>query len=250
MKLLPVTRDKLKLVKSLLLKKNRHQEGLFLVEGAKSVLELVSSNFEISFILGTENFFEQLQSKPGNLGFQLFVAKVSDIERSGSLKTNNSAIAVVKIPPNRSLTCKEDEFMLALDEVRDPGNLGTIFRIADWYGITKIVLSENCVDPYGPKTVMASMGSLLRVEIFKTDLSDYLAKSNLQSYGATMRGKDIHSTRIVPPAIIVFGNESNGISKEVSSSVKNTIAIPRYGKAESLNVAMATAIICDNLRRK
>jgi len=249
MKLLPVTRETLKLTKSLLLKKNRLQEGLFLVEGAKSVLELVSGNFEISFILGTENFFEQLQSKPGKLGFQLFEAKVHDIERSGSLKTNNSAIAVVKIPTNQALACKDDEFMLALDEIRDPGNLGTIFRIADWYGMHKILLSENCADPFGPKTIMASMGSFLRMQVYQTHLGGYLRSSKVQSYAAVMNGEDIHHLHISPPAILVFGNESNGISAEVLDSVNAHITIPRYGKAESLNVAMAAAIVCDNVRR-
>jgi TrmH family RNA methyltransferase len=249
MKLKPAPKEKLKLIRALSLKKNRVAHKLFLIEGAKSVKELLNSQFDISFLLSTQTFLDQNAALLNKCPFPLFMAKVSDIERSGSLKTNNSAIAVAKIPENKPLVPNKSEYILALDDVRDPGNLGAIIRIADWYGITKLILSTNCADPYNPKTIIASMGSFTRVSFHQTNLFKYLEKSACQKIGATMEGQSIHKIKIATPAIIALGNESNGLSKLVLDSVNKTVSIPRFGHAESLNVAMAAAVICDNLKR-
>ena len=212
-------------------------------------MELLHSQFVISFLLSTQNFLDQNAAILNKCPFPLFKAKVSDIERSGSLIANNSAIAVAKIPENKPLVPTKSEYILALDEVRDPGNLGAIIRIADWYGITKLLLSAGCADPYNPKTIIASMGSFTRVRFYQTNLSEYLMNSNCQKIGAAMNGQNIHKLKISAPAIIVLGNESKGLSKTVLNSIDEVVSIPRFGKADSLNVAMAAAVICDNLRR-
>jgi TrmH family RNA methyltransferase len=139
---------------------------------------------------------------------------------------------------------------LALDEVRDPGNLGTIIRIADWYGISKMVLSPNTADFYNPKVLQASMGSFTRIQFFYQDLSDFITTSSrIPVYGAFLEGENIHQAHLTTDGIIVMGSESHGISPHVERYVGRKITIPPFGKAESLNVAVATAIICDNFRR-
>ena len=241
-----VSRSVTKFIKSLQLKKYRKQEQLFLVEGEKSVLEVMQSAFEVQQIFATSEF----QQKHNTIlrPFEVFNATEAELSSMGSFKSNNSAIAVVNMRPNTSVSL-EDDYALMLDGINDPGNLGTIVRIADWYGIKKIVASTSTAELYNPKVISASKGSFTRVQFYYTSLTDYLREVSGPVYGAFMEGDDVHGIRFTDSGVIVLGNESNGISFEVSQLVTHRISIPRYGHAESLNVGAATAVICDNLVR-
>lgn len=238
-----------KFIKSLQLKKYRVEEQSFLTEGAKSVLELLHSDYHVKLLLATKAFvqdnFKILKEKM----IDVVEAKQEEIEALGSFKTNNAALAVAGMKENSPLFLSEDEFALVLDDVRDPGNLGTILRVADWYGISKVICSETCADFYNPKVVSASMGSFTRVNAFYTHLADYLQDQKHGVYGAFLDGENVHKVDFPSSGYIVMGNESKGISDEVAKLVDFRVKIPRFGKAESLNVGIATAVICDNLRR-
>lgn len=237
-------------IKSLQLKKYRKEEQKFLVEGAKSVLELLNTNFKIHAIISTEAFWQANKSKLQASKVEIIIAKEIELSTIGSLQNNDSALAVVEMQENTPLQLDNHELALALDDIRDPGNLGTIIRIADWYGIDKIICSENTTELYNPKVIIASMGSFTRVKLYYTDLSEYLSSIKTPIYGAFLEGEDIHRLKSAPQGgVIVLGNESNGIGQKVGSLVSKKISIPGFGRAESLNVAIATAVICDNFRR-
>jgi len=256
------TKNQAKLIKSLQDKKNRLELGLFLVEGEKSVVEVLNSNFEIDFVLTTTEFFDKYGEKIREKAKSYEIVNQFDLEKVGTFETNDSALAVVNQPRRFSrgsdLSVGENEIVLVLDEIKDPGNLGTIIRIADWYGIKNIVASKETVDFYNPKVITATKGSFTRVNIFYTDLDDFLAKTKLPVLGAFLNGENIHETKFPASGILLMGNESNGISKEIEKLVTKKITIPAYGKVypnslsgrvESLNVAIATAIILDNWKQ-
>lgn len=238
-----------KLIKSLQLKKYRLKEKLFLVEGAKTVLETLKSAYSISKLIVTDKFYESYNSEiPESVDFQ--IVSGSELSRLSDVKTNEEALAIVQIPVPATMANTADQLCLALDDIRDPGNLGAIIRIADWYGIRQIIASPSSTDFYNPKTIRASMGSFLRVNYHVIDLPAFF-KDNTQFhvYGALLSGDNAHDTVVRSPACLVIGNESNGISSEVQKLVQHAVTIPRYGAAESLNAAMATAILCDNFVR-
>ncbi|MEL7002476.1 MAG: RNA methyltransferase, partial [Bacteroidota bacterium] len=178
----------------------------------------------------------------------LFESTPKELSSIGTFKTNNSALLVAKMKPNLGFKI-DDEYVIALDGINDPGNMGAIIRIADWYGINKIVASEDTVDFYNPKVIAASKGSFNRVRVFYTDLIKYFDAQKVDVFGASMKGQNIHSMSFPNKGIIVMGNEANGISTNLDKSIHYKITIPRFGAAESLNVAMATSIICDNVFR-
>ena len=149
-----------------------------------------------------------------------------------------------------ALNIKEGEFIIALDDIRDPGNLGTIIRTADWYGIHTIIASEETADFYNPKVISSTMGSFTRVNVHYEDLQNFLSKTHRKIYGAFLQGRSIHHESFASGGIILIGNESRGISKPLEKLVTDRITIPRFGHAESLNAAIATAVICDNIRRR
>jgi TrmH family RNA methyltransferase len=241
-----LSKANIKYIKSLQVKKYRKQEQCFVIEGAKSVLELLRSDFEPVMLVATADFLADIQGVP-----EIEVLEVSEKELSalGEFQTNNSALAVSRMKANAPLQVSGNEFALVLDDIRDPGNLGTIIRTADWYGIYKIIASEETADFYNAKVITSTMGSFTRVRIFYTGLESYLAQSGLPVYGAYLEGRSIHETQFAPGGLIVIGNESHGIRPELERFISNKITIPRFGKAESLNAAIATAVICDNLRR-
>ena len=267
------TKNQAKLIKSLREKKNRVELGLFLVEGEKSVSELLNSNFEIVFLLTTTEFFDKYGEKIREKAKTYEIVNQFELEKVGTFETNDSALAVVKQKENKTFTIEKNDssqtclrsqvksqfdlpaqaggagIVLALDEIKDPGNLGTIIRIADWYGIKNIVASKETVDFYNPKVITATKGSFTRVNIFYTDLKDFLSAQKLPILGAFLNGENVHETKFSSNGIIVMGNESNGISKNIEKLITKKITIPSYGKAESLNVAIATAIILDNWKR-
>ena len=246
-----LTKNQAKLIKSLNEKKKRVELGLFLVEGEKNVAELLDSDFEIDLLLTTEKFFDKYGKEIREKSKSYEIVNQFDLEKIGTFETNDSALAVVKQKINQKteLTAMTNEIILALDEIKDPGNLGTIIRIADWYGIKNIVASKETVDFYNPKVITSTKGSFLRVNVFYTDLKDFLSKTKLPIYGTFMQGENIHKTKFPSTGIIVMGNESNGISKEIETLITKKITIPKFGNAESLNVAIATAIVLDNWKR-
>lgn len=245
-----LSKNTLKFIKSLHQKKFRKQENSFFVEGEKNVLELLASDFDVTHLLFTPKFGIEHAALFPDFGGEAFEVTQKVLESVGFFQTNDTALAVASIKANVPLEINPDELMLALDDVRDPGNLGTIIRIADWYGIQNIALSLESADFYNPKVLHSSMGSFTRVNVFYTDLNSFLPKSNLQVYGAFMEGESIHEANLTPSGIILMGNESNGISDGLLRLVTKKLTIPKFGQAESLNVAIATAVICDNFRRK
>jgi TrmH family RNA methyltransferase len=245
-----ISKQRIKFIKSLQYKKYRRKAQAFLIEGDKCVEELFKSDFETIILAGTTEYLNQKQKVFQSYNGTIFEVTEKELQRIGTLKTNKSVIAVARIKED-PLFVIDNEYALALDGLQDPGNLGTIIRIADWYGITKILASENTVDIYNPKVIHASMGSFTRVKIHYCDLNDFLASSSslIKKYGTFLDGDNVHEIKIKVPAIIVIGNESNGISDELAGKIDQRISIPRIGGAESLNAAIATAIICDNMFR-
>lgn len=241
-----ISKNQLKLLRALSQKKQRKAHGLFLVEGEKNVLELLDTSMVTKHVFATSEFLashrEQLQR------VECIEASLEELTKASSLVSNNAAVAVVEIPRTDIPTAKG--MMIALDGVSDPGNLGTIIRIADWYGIKHIVASTDCADPYNPKTIRATMGSFGRVQVTLLDLPSYLAQASLPVYGAFLEGENVHKLAFSAEGILLMGSESHGVRPEAAQYVTDKITIPAFGGAESLNVAMATGIILDNFRRQ
>lgn len=241
-----LSKARIKFIKSLQVKKYRKQEQCFVVQGAKGVLELLASDFEVMTVFGTSDFLDRQAVKTG---VEIVAVTERELEDLSEFQSNDATLAVARIKPNQAITIAEDEFALALDDIRDPGNLGTIIRTADWFGINKVIASDETADFYNPKVISATMGSFTRVDLYYTELDKYLSNSKANIFGAFLNGKDIHHVDFGQGGLIVIGNESRGISPALESFITQRITIPRYGKAESLNAAIATAVICDNVRR-
>lgn len=219
------------------------------MEGAKSVEELLKSDFEVLELLATQDFIGHHQSLFKTRSIELTETKEAELEGLGAFQTNASVLAIARMKPNKKPALRPDEYVLVLDDVRDPGNLGTIIRTADWYGISTIIASEETADVYNPKVISATMGSFCRVNIFYTSLKEALASADKSVYGTFLNGQNIHSMSFNGGGFIVIGNEANGISPEIEKLVTQKITIPAFGKAESLNAGVATAIVLDNIRR-
>ena len=243
-----------KYVQSLHQKKYRHRHGAFLVEGGKSVLELLSSGLETEHVLATPEFADQYRAQlPPSLPLSL--ATGPELTQLGTLATNTTALAVARQPaaPPLPLTLPETGLLLALDEVRDPGNLGTLLRLADWYNLPGVVLSPGCADAYAPKTVAASMGAFARVRVWERDLAEWLPTlpPTVGIFGADLEGDNVHRLALQPTGVLVMGSESHGLTPGVAAALTRKLHIPRGagGQAESLNVAISAAILLDNFFR-
>ena len=238
-----LVKSKAKYIQSLGQKKFRQQEGVFIAEGPKLVKELLTEHSgSVLEVFAVKNWIED----NGRLATNCDLTEITEgeLEKISRLTTPNQVLALVKQFTPIKPVAEKDKFILALDGIQDPGNLGTIIRIADWFGVSHIVCSEDSADRYNPKVVQSTMGSIGRVNIFYTSLSEWLAEQkNVRIYAAVLEGQDI--TKIESPAggIIVIGNESKGISEEVLQFCNVSITIPQKGKAESLNAAVATGII-------
>ncbi|GAB3983242.1 RNA methyltransferase [Spirosoma terrae] len=247
-----LSKNQIKYIQSLHQKKYRQQYGAFLVEGAKSVQEVILSDFQIEVLITTEAFYKENTRLIDRQRKPVEIVSVAELERIGTLESNNAALAVVKTKENIPLLAESGEIALILDDIRDPGNLGTILRIADWYGIRKILCSETTADVYNPKVISASKGSFTRVNWWYGDIVDFLKQSSVNGsvvYGAFLEGEDVHTLPFQHSGYLIMGNESNGIRPEVEQYVTQKVTIPKYGDAESLNVGIATAILLDNWRR-
>jgi TrmH family RNA methyltransferase len=245
-----LSKARIKFIKSLQLKKYRKQEQCFTVQGEKSVLETLNSTLQVRAVYATNDFIEGQKLTLNRYRGDLIQVKENELSSLGEYATNDSALAIVAIPDNTGFNVEADEFVIMLDDIRDPGNLGTIIRTADWYGITKIIASEETADIYNNKVIQSSMGSFTRIQVFYTDLVEFLKENNAPVYGTFLNGENAHAFSFGKGGIVLVGNEANGISMEVEKFVTHKITIPHYGKAESLNAAIATAVILDNIRRR
>lgn len=237
-----LTKAQIKFVKSLASKKGRSNEGCFVVEGRKSVLDfLASKNFKLKMLFTRDSDFDMGQLPSGFKGLQIINSK--ELERISSYKNPDDHIAVFYLPEKGELI--HDGLILALEKINDPGNLGTIIRLADWFGVKQIWCSKDTVDCFNPKVVQSSMGSLSRVSLVYVDLLSALDTTDLCVYATAMHGEVLSDVQLsTKNAVLVMGNEANGISEQVFSKAnkKITIASPSVSQAESLNVAMATGI--------
>mgnify|MGYP000613035078 CR=1 FL=1 len=239
----------IKYFKSLQLKKYRLQERKFLVEGAKGVSEVLESRFQVSYLLGTAAFLSSISDELLEEAEEVIECKESDLAQVGTFKTNNAGIAVVQMPNDEEILVSTEEISLALDDVRDPGNLGTIIRIADWYGIKHIYCSHETADVFNPKVINATMGSFTRVSVQYCDLKTLLPSLTIPVYGALLEGERIYGADLKISGVVLMGNESSGIGEDLMPFITHAIHIPARGGAESLNVAIATAVILDNFFR-
>jgi len=238
-----LSKNQLKLITSLQQKKYRISNKLFIAEGTKVVNELLNSSFEL------EQLFCVNDSSYKSIYNKCLISEV-ELKKISTLKTPNNVLALFKIPSEKNI--KNEGFILALDDINDPGNLGTIIRLCDWFGVDQLICSTNTVDCYNTKVVQASMGSLTRVSIVYTNLVEYLQNSTLPKYVSLMYGENVYQSNLLKDAILVMGNEANGISSSVLKLLTETISIPRFGKVqqtESLNVATATAILLSEFKR-
>ena len=239
-----VSKNQIKLITSLQQKKYRKQEQLFFAEGVKVVQELLNSNFELQDLFTTKQDFLTVSKD------KVHAISDAELKKISVLTTPNTCLAVFKIP--KAVAYEQNGLILALDDVRDPGNLGTIIRLCDWFGIETLFCSEESVDIYNPKVVQATMGSISRVNVVYGNLEAFLTKTKLPVFGTFMDGKNIYQEKLPKEGIIIMGNEANGISSSVEKLVSERIAIPRFGNlqvTESLNVATATAIILSEFKR-
>jgi len=236
-------------LKSLQHKKDRLEHGLFLVEGYKSVIEFINSTYQVEAIYHTASFDSKVLKLSQKMN--LCETSVTDFQKISSLKTPQEILALVKIPnwPQLSNINLRQKFSLVLDGLQDPGNMGTIIRTADWFGISDIICSEDTVDVYNPKVVQSSMGSLSRMNVYYTNIAAVLQQTGLPAFGAMLDGENIYAANFGSEGLIVLGNEGNGIRPEISRLIGKAVTIPRAGKAESLNVAIAAAIFCSEISR-
>ncbi|SEP99042.1 TrmH family RNA methyltransferase [Flavobacterium urocaniciphilum] len=238
-----VSKNQIKLINSLQQKKYRKLHNLFIAEGKKVIQELIDAKFNLEHLFVTkENLFDTKH--------QPVLIADADLKKITALTAANDCLAVFK---TKEITFKESSGLeLALDDIKDPGNMGTIIRLCDWFGISRIVCTEESVDIYNPKVVQATMGSLARVEVVYTDLTSYIKNANTEVFGTFMEGENIYKQTLPTSGIIVMGNEANGISRDIEKLVTQKISIPRFGtlqQTESLNVATATAIILSEFKR-
>lgn len=237
-----VSNSQTKLITSLKQKKYRDKTGLFVAEGPKVIAELSDEGLEMKWLFSTDASTVSSDNH--------FLVTEPELKKISFLKTANSATAVFEIPSRKSV--RDEGLIVVLDSLRDPGNLGTIIRLCDWFGVQQLICSEDTVDCYNPKVVQASMGSLGRVQIHYLSLQTFLDKTELPVFGGFMDGKSIYSEELPKSGILIMGNEANGISEKIAQKVTHRISIPRFGKVqktESLNVATATAILLNEFRR-
>ena len=240
-----VSKNQIKWITSLQLKKYRLENQLFIAEGVKVIQELLQSNFVLEDLFATEEVFNSFSVNNKT------VVTDAEMKKITALSSPSSCLAVFQMPKETKIS--NQGLIVALDDIRDPGNLGTIIRLCDWFGIEQMICSKETVDVFNPKVVQATMGSLARVNIQYLDIQEFISNSSLPIFGTFMDGNNIYSEDLPNDGIIIFGNEANGISAEIEKLVTNRIAIPRFGKlqkTESLNVATATAIILSEFCRR
>ena len=242
-----ISRSEIKLIKSLKLKKYRIVNKLFLLEGLKCINEVLNSDYKIRKIILTKSSKNKLKSySSSKVKIDYFDKK--SLSSIGNLKSNSDAIAIVEMKDNLR-KIKFYNYTVILDGIRDPGNLGTIIRTCDWYGIKNIVCSKDSVDLYNPKVIQSSMGSFSRVNVFYRDLEEFFTENDLFVYGTILNSKDYHEIKFNKKGVLLFGNESKGVSSNLYKYINKKISIYGNGKAESLNLAISSALILDKVKK-
>ncbi len=241
---MPLTKAEITRLRSLQEKKHREAAGLFVVEGEKVIGELLAAGFPFTELYATEGWSGR-SPRP-----QPTPVTAAEMARISHYPTPSSVLALGRIErrplPAGALA---EGLTLALDGIQDPGNVGTLLRIADWFGLARVLLGPDCADLYSQKVINASMGSFARVTVHTAPLAEALAGCPVSVLGCDLAGDDVHSLPALPAAVIVIGSEGRGLSPAVAARVTRRVTIPRHGQAESLNAAVAAAIVCDNLRR-
>lgn len=256
-----LSKNKIKFINSLKKKKNRIKKRFFIAEGEKIIFELFNSTYEILELFATDSFASilslQQKSKIGNL----YTITEEELQKISDLKNPNQALAIVKIP-EYAFEPEEikNSISLVLDKVNDPGNLGTIIRTADWFGINHIFCSEDSVDLYNPKVIQATMGSFIRIKLFYKNLETFLPLysdlTDFVIYGSFLEGENIYSASLQNKGFIIMGSESHGISGKLEKLIHKKLYIPGFSSghkqqhSESLNISVATGIVCSEFRRK
>ena len=243
-----ISKSKLKIVKSLNYKKNRLNSNCFVIEGIKGIIEVLKSNYNVEFTVVSKKIYDKYSSYL--TGYKIYILEENEIRKASNLKNNIVGFSVVKTKKNDINNLNFDDMIIALDSVNDPGNLGTIIRIADWFNVKNIICSKNTVDLYNPKTIQASMGSFTRVNLYYEDLESLFKRSSVKVYGTSNKnGKNINKKEKISKGIVLFGSESNGISSSLKKYVDHWISINKFGGAESLNVSVSVGIILNEIRK-
>ena len=247
-----ISKNQIKNITALSHKKMRDEMGLFVAEGGKLVNDLLPAFKLIECFATTEYLNKNKNCKINNIQEISF----DELKKISNQKSPQGILAVFEKPEYLLTKTIQQELCLALDDIQDPGNLGTIIRIADWFGIHNVICSPLSVDTYGPKTVQSTMGALARVKVHYTDLEQHIRQlpANFPVYGTFMEGENIYTEKLTENGLIVMGNEGNGISERISALINRRITIPNFPKneatSESLNVAVATSIVCSEFRRR
>lgn len=253
-----LSKNKIKYIQSFQQKKQREKEGYFIAEGKKIVSEILSSDWEVKALYASEFFFEQYTKNISLENIETCITEKEELKKISCLKEPDDALVICKIP---TVDCDykkiELDLVLYLDGIRDPGNLGSIIRVCDWFGIKSIFCSKDTTELYNPKTIQSTMGSFLRVNVFYENLvvvqeNMKKLKMNFSIYGACVDGESIYASKGFEAGILVIGNEANGISIENKKLLTKKISIPSYTKnsPESLNAAIATSIIISEYKRQ
>ena len=247
-----ISKNKIKYISSLQNKKFRQKYNKFIIEGHKTVFDIINSDYTVEeiFISSVDKYSSLL--KEYNLEF--IEVSNEEMKKISLLKSPSDILAIVNIRENNEEIILQNDITLCLADIQDPGNLGTIIRTANWFGIKNIVCSQNTADLYNPKTLQSTMGAFANINIFYIDLEDFLKKQNITIYGTFLEGKNIYESKLKQNGIIVMGNEGNGIPKNIEKLISEKITIPNFAgeslKAESLNVSISTGIILSEFKRR
>lgn len=236
-----LSKNEVKYIQSLYHKKTREAERVFVVEGPKITGEVLASNYIVRKLYATDEWL-----KPTDLSVEMIPVSSDELQRISGLQTANQVLAIVEQKVNTQPGL-DNKLTLVLDGIQDPGNLGTIIRIADWFGIEQIIASKDSVELYNPKVIQSTMGSFIRVGVWYDDLAGLLKTTSVPVYGALLNGKNVLEMDSVAEGLLVIGNESKGIREDIQPLITHPITIPRFGGAESLNAAVATGIILSHL---
>ncbi|WP_256013603.1 TrmH family RNA methyltransferase [Desertivirga xinjiangensis] len=244
-----LSKSQISFVNALHHKKQRKEHALFITEGIKSITEFLDSDYTVDTIFCTSEHFQKFSKITQKV--KLLEVTENELKKISTLTSPQHALALVQIPKKTHIDAEsfKGKFSLVLDGVQDPGNLGTIIRTAEWFGFSVLICSPDTVEAYNPKVVQATMGSLSRMNVYYTDLCALFDHYKLPVFGALLEGENLYQTNFEKEGFLVLGNEGKGISEAVVSKIDRAVTIPRFGKAESLNVAVSAAIFCSELKR-
>lgn len=241
-----ISKREVKYIQSLCQKKHRLHERLFIVEGEKAIDELLQSDWQVRQLYASSDWMRTHEQT----AVPVQEAGEEQLQQMSGLQSARSVLALVEMPAHREVPSQPEGFTLVLDTLQDPGNMGTLLRIADWFGIRQIISAEHSADLYNPKVIQSSMGSFLRVQVSYTSLKEWLGQYQSPIIGAVLNGPSVYEHATINQAALIIGNEGHGIQPDLVPFISQPISIPRLGKAESLNAAVATGILLSYLKRK